>query len=62
MTEQENVAWAIYRLSEKGHYLGQVNASDEDKAIKIAIQEFKITDIYDQARLVARMISGLDHS
>ena len=59
MSEEEDVAWTIFRLSaEDLLYLGQINAPDEDKAIKIAIKKFQITNPDHQMRLVARMVVG----
>jgi hypothetical protein len=46
--------WAIYRLSAKAIYLGQVSAPDEEKAIKVAIEDFEIANPHHQQRLVAR--------
>jgi hypothetical protein len=59
MGEEAKQTWTIFRLSAKDLlYLGQINAPDEDKAIKIAIKEFQITNPYHQARLVARMVGS----
>jgi hypothetical protein len=46
--------WAIYRLAANAIYLGQVNALDEVKAIKIAIKELPVSNPVHQKRLVAR--------
>lgn len=47
-------SWAIYRLSARAIYLGQVTAPDENKAIKTAIKELPVTNPEHQKRLVAR--------
>ena len=54
MPKRSQEAWAIYRLSARAIYLGQVNAPDEDKAIKVAIKELPVTNPEHQKRLVAR--------
>lgn len=54
MPKRSEKAWAIYRLSARAIYLGQVNAPDENKAIKVAIKELPVTNPEHQKRLVAR--------
>lgn len=51
MHKRVEKTWAIYRPSAKGIYLGQVDAADEDKAIKIAIEEFGVTNPHHQKRI-----------
>jgi hypothetical protein len=52
--KRSETSWAIYRLSARAIYLGQVNAPAEDKAIKVAIKELPVTNPEHQKRLVAR--------
>ena len=54
MAKRSEQAWAIYRLSVRAIYLGQVTAPDEDKAIRVAIKELPVTNPEHQKRLVAR--------
>jgi hypothetical protein len=52
---QSRQTWAIYRLDGKAMiYLGRVFATNEDEAIKTAIEELAVTNPYHQKRLVAR--------
>jgi len=40
----------------KGQYVGRVEAPDAETAIKVAIEQFGITDTQQQKRLVAQPI------
>lgn len=48
--------WRITLIRQKGEYIGMVDAPDAEAAIKIAIEEFGITDPQRQRRLVAQPI------
>jgi hypothetical protein len=48
-------SWDIYRLrGTPAVYIGSVDATDENAAIKKAIEEFRTTDAEQQKRLVAQ--------
>jgi hypothetical protein len=48
-------SWAIYRLKgTPAKLLGNVEAPDEESAVKRAIEEFGITNLQQQKRLLAR--------
>jgi len=49
-------SWRITLIRQKGQRLGTVEAPDADSAIKIAIEQFGITDPQRQRRLVAQAI------
>jgi hypothetical protein len=53
--ETSEQSWRVYQeIDETGAiFLGVVNAQDEEHALKIAIEQFKITDHKYQKRLVA---------
>ena len=58
MVGQPRQTWAIYRLGGRAMiYLGRVFATDEDEAIKTAIEELAVTNPFHQKRLVARKAS-----
>jgi hypothetical protein len=48
--------WRITLVLAKGQYLGRVEAPDAETAIKVAIQQWGITDPQRQRRLVAQPI------
>lgn len=54
MAKRSEQVWEIYRLTGRAIYLGQVNAPDEASAIKIAIEELRVSNPEHQKRLVAR--------
>lgn len=54
LAKRAEQTWAIYRLSARAIYLGQVNAPDEAIAIKVAIKELPVSNPEHQKRLVAR--------
>jgi hypothetical protein len=46
--------WEITLIRERGRFLGFVEAPDADAAIKVAIEQFEITNPEQQKRLIAR--------
>ena len=48
MAKRSEQAWAIYRLSSRAIYLGQVTAPDADNAVKVAIKELPVTNPHHQ--------------
>jgi hypothetical protein len=46
--------WEITLIRERGKFLGYVQAPDADAAIKVAIEQFEITNPEQQRRLIAR--------
>lgn len=42
MTEDEDVTWAIYRLADKGHYLGQVDDLMKTRQSKLLSRNFRL--------------------
>jgi hypothetical protein len=51
----EERAWTVYRLKgTPAAYVGRVVARDADAAIRKAIDEYQITDLQQQKRLMAR--------
>ncbi len=48
--------WRITLIRKKGARLGTVEAPDAVAAIKVAIEQFGITDPQQQRRLVAQLI------
>jgi hypothetical protein len=54
-TESTEYSWSIYRLrGTPAAFIGIVDALDEVSAIKKAIEEYNITDLEGQKRLVAQ--------
>jgi hypothetical protein len=49
--------WEIVQLRERGRFLGFVDAPDEKTAIKIAIEQFQITNLEQQKRLIVRRVN-----
>jgi hypothetical protein len=54
MAKKKLHAWRITELRKKGHYIGSVEATTADEAIKVAIKEFMIDSPERQKRLVAQ--------
>jgi hypothetical protein len=53
--QPQTYRWRISRLkATPAEYIGEVEASDEASAIKKAIEEFQITERWQQSRLVAQ--------
>jgi hypothetical protein len=46
--------WEITLIRERGKFLGHVEAPDAETAIKVAIEQFQITNPEQQRRLIAR--------
>jgi hypothetical protein len=52
---RKQLRWRITRIrGNRADLLGVVTAADEKSAIKVAIEDYKITDPEKQKRLVAR--------
>jgi hypothetical protein len=49
-------SWRIVVIRKKGERIGTVEAPDAETAIKVAIEQFGITDPQHQRRLVAQPI------
>lgn len=55
MSEHIEQKWAIFRrTAQEMIYMGEVTASDEDRAVKIAIDQLPVTNPHHQQKLVAR--------
>ena len=48
--------WRIIEIAKKGRYLGTVRAADAEAAVKVAIEEFGISNPQRQKRLVAQRV------
>jgi hypothetical protein len=51
---KKTFTWEITLIRERGRFLGYVDAPDEKTAIKIAIEQFQITNLEQQKRLIVR--------
>jgi hypothetical protein len=52
--KEKTHTWEITLIRERGRFLGYVEATNADAAIKVAIEQFQITNPEQQRRLIAR--------
>jgi hypothetical protein len=51
---KQNHTFELTLIRERGKFLGYVEAPDDKTAIKVAIEQFEITNPEQQRRLIAR--------